>query len=160
MLSVRRRTSTGAPQGILLVIVLLMSITAGAFCSRKKTSCDGLEYKTGGLTRAEYLPCAGEMIAALDRLRPDLEAFVQGDKTAGAKIRTEYGDVRSLLVSAVRIDRNLVDRWEDDDLNRLNVRIWNAYTSYGAVVFLPNATDLTAGEDSHDQAKSVYQSLR
>ena len=48
-----------------------------------------------------------------------------------------------------------MERWEDEDLNRMNLRIWNAYTSYGAVLMLPNDTDLAAAEVSHDQAKSA-----
>ena len=57
-------------------------------------------------------------------------------------------------------ERNLVERWEDEDLNRMNLQIWNAYTSYGAVLMFPNGTDLTAAEESHDQARRAYESLR
>jgi hypothetical protein len=98
------------------------------------------------------------MIGALDRLRPDLEAVVQGEKAVGSKARNEYDNFRSLLRSAG--GRNLVERWADEDLNRLNLRIWNASTSYDAVLLYPNPTDLRAAEDSHDEAKNIYNSLR
>ncbi len=131
---------------LLLLLILLLSI---AGCTvRQKTACDGLVYKAEGLTRAEYLPCAGEMIGTLDRLRPDLESLVQGDKTARSKARDEYNELSRLIRSAG--GRNLVERWEDENLNRLNGSIWNAYTSYGALLLYPNATDLKGAEASHD----------
>lgn len=145
-------------QRLPLTLALLVSINSWTSCTATKTSCDGLVYKAEGLTRAEYLPCAGEMIGALDRLRPDLEAVVQGDKGARSKARNEYDNFRSLLRSAG--GRNLVERWADEDLNRLNLRIWNASTSYDAVLLYPNPTDLRAAEDSHDEAKNIYNSLR
>ena len=36
----------------------------------RKSACDGLVYKEYGLSRKEYLPWAGEMIATLDRTKP------------------------------------------------------------------------------------------
>ena len=122
------------------------------------SACDGLVYKAGGFTRAQYLPCAGDILNALDRLRPELEATVQGDKSARSKARTEYAEVTRMLKSAG--GRNLVGRWEDEELNRLNLPIWNAYGSYGAVLMYPNSTDLDAGKSSHDEARSIYESLR
>ena len=76
----------------------------------------------------------------LDRLRPDLEAVVKGDKSARSRARDEYGELSKLVKAAG--GRNLVERWGDEELNSMNVRIWNAYTSYGAVLMYPNNADL------------------
>ena len=139
------------------LLMFILSLAIAGCTPPRKTECDGLVYKAEGLTRAEYLPCAGAMIRVLDRLRPDLEATVQGDKAADSKARDEYQELRTLIRSAG--GRNLIEQWRDEELTRLNVRIWNAYTSYGAVVLLPNATDLRGAEASHDEAKSIYGGL-
>jgi len=149
--------ASGARAVAQLLPLLLLVLSIAGCTARRKSACEGLVYKAGGLTRAEYLSCAGEMIGVLDRLRPDLEAAVQGDKQARSKARDEYAELSTLLKSAG--GRNLVERWQDEDLTRLNVRIWNAYTSYGAVLLYPNAADLRGAEASHDEAKSVYGGL-
>src|SRR6266571_5421559 len=48
------------------------------------SACRNLVYKDFGLTRAEYLPCAGEIIAALDELGPQSEKALRGDERARA----------------------------------------------------------------------------
>jgi hypothetical protein len=40
----------------------------------KESRCRNLVYKADGLSRSEYLPCAGEIVAALDELRGQSEA--------------------------------------------------------------------------------------
>jgi len=127
-------------------------------CTAPKTACDGLTYTAYGLGRKEYLPCAGQILDSMNRLRPQLEATVRGDKKARGKAWAEHATLKNLVSKAG--ERNLVERWEDEDLNRLNLQIWNAYTSYGAVLMFPNGTDLTAAEESHDQARRAYESLR
>jgi hypothetical protein len=143
---------------MLLILPVLLSISSCASCAGKRTACDGLVYKAEGPTRSEYLPCAGEIVQTLDRLRPDLEAVVNGDKTARSKAHDEYNRLNLLIERAG--GRDLIEGWGDEDLNRLNVRIWNAYTSYGAVLLYPNAADLQGAEADHDEAKDLYESLR
>jgi hypothetical protein len=61
------------------------SIVAGAACTQvvaETSACRKLEYKDGSVPRAQYLPCAGEIIAAPDELDRQTEAAFGGDRQA------------------------------------------------------------------------------
>jgi len=135
------------------VLVLLMVCS----CNRK-TPCDNLVYKEEGLTRTEFLPCAAEIIATMDKLDAQMDAVVKGDKRARAEARAQYDDLRELIKKAG--GRNLVERWQDESLTRLNVRIWNAYTSYQGALLYPNDVDANAARRSKEEARGIYESLR
>src|SRR6267154_2899547 len=78
------------------VWMMLLSIPLSVACgvvAGEKTPCDGLVYKKFGLTRAEYLPCAGEMLATLERLRPQVDAMLAGDKQARAEAVDTFGQL-------------------------------------------------------------------
>ena len=128
-------------------------------CSGNRgTACDNLVYKEEGLTRTEFLPCAAEMIATMDKMDARMEAVLKGDKRARAEARAQYDELAELIRRAG--GRNLVERWQDESLNRLNVRIWNAYTSYQGALLYPNDVDAKAAKRSKEEARKIYESLR
>src|SRR5713226_6065290 len=111
---------------VLFPSLILIVLTA---CSgNRRTACDNLVYKEEGLTRTEFLPCAAEMIVTMDKLDAHMDAVLKGDKRARVEARAQYDELAELIKKAG--GRNLMERWQDESLTRLNVRIWNAYTSY------------------------------
>ena len=72
---------------------LLLAGLFSAACSNgvaATSACRNLAYDDGGVPRAQYLPCAGETIAALDELVPQAEAASRND-SGGAVERV--GDI-------------------------------------------------------------------
>jgi len=137
------------------------------------STCRNLVYKDEGLSRAEYLPCAGEIVTALDELGQQSAAASRGDQQARSAGRATLARVRALMNAAG--GRNLLERWQDRALTDLNVRISNAVTHYEAfymvrVVEEPNqfaaqtrqaaAAELTAAVRRHEEARSSYRRLR
>ncbi len=139
---------------VLFPSLILIVLTA---CSgNRRTACDNLVYKEEGLTRTEFLPCAAEMIVTMDKLDAHMDAVLKGNKRAEA--RAQYDELAELIKKAG--GRNLVERWQDESLTRLNVRIWNAYTSYQGALFYPNDVDANAARRSKEEARAIYESLR
>jgi len=116
-----------------MALGVLLTAACGAL-SATPTACDGLVYKEGGLTRAEYLPCAGEMVATLDRLAPQIEKMLAGDERARSEASAGVRELRTLLNKAG--GRNMLERWNDRALTGLNVDIWNAYTHHDACMMV------------------------
>jgi hypothetical protein len=128
-------------------------------CSgNRRTACDNLLYKEEGLRRTEFLPCAAEMIVTMDKLDAHMDAVLKGDKRARAEAGVQYRELGELIKKAG--GRNLLERWQDESLNRLNVRIWNAYTSYQGALLYPNDVDAKAARRSKEEARDIYESLR
>jgi len=124
-----------ARSAILRVAVLAIPMTAacGAFAA-KPTACDGLVYKEGGLTRAEYLPCATEMMATLDRLAPQIEKMLDGDASARSDASVGVRELRTLLNKAG--GRNMLERWDDRALTSLNINISNTFHCHEACMMV------------------------
>ena len=128
-------------------------------CSgRQRSACDSLVYKEEGLTRSEFLPCAGEMLAIMDKLDTEMDTVLKGDKGARVRASRYYGELGDRMRKAG--GRNLLERWQDESLNRLNVCIWNAYTGYQGAMQLPNDVDANAARRSKEEARNIYESLR
>jgi len=110
-------------------MVLLSLPLAGAcgVAAGKTSACEGLpSYDKSGLTRKQYLPCAGEMVATLDRLAPQIESMLKGDESARSEARASVRELRGLLKQAGGM--KLLERWNDGALMDLNVDIWNTTT--------------------------------
>ncbi len=141
----------------------------------KTSACRNLVYKDKdqGLTRQEYLPCAGEMVAVLDELEPRTRAALTGD----SKARTEGEASLRQLQSLMRVagGRNLLERWNDRALTNLNVDINNAVTHYQAFYLVrilddshPYAAqsrsaaeaELTGASRRSEEARNLYRRLR
>ncbi len=109
------------------------SVAAMAACSpvvADNSACRSLVYKNGEVPRAEYAPCVGEMIAALDELDRLSEAALNGDQEARSKGQSALNRVTALFNAAG--GRKLLERWRDRTLTDLNVTINNAVTHYRA----------------------------
>ena len=140
-------------------LVFIVTLTLLTGCSGiHRSACDNLVYKEEGLTRTEFLPCAGEMLATMDKLDARMDAVLKGDKRARAEASGYYDEIGDLIRKAG--GRNMLERWQDEDLNRLNVRIWNAYGGYQAVLLYPNDADASTARGSKEEARSIYESLR
>jgi hypothetical protein len=112
--------------------VVLLSIVCTA-CSAgvpESSACRDLVYKEGGLTRAEYLPCADEMMKALDEVAVQTKAASSGDVQARSNGRAALARLKGLMTAAG--GRNLIERWSDRALTDLNMDINNAVTGYSA----------------------------
>jgi hypothetical protein len=112
-------------------IPLVLFSAFGAACRStlpEDSRCRNLVYKEGGLPRSEYLPCAGEIVAALDELEPQTRAASRGDREARSQGRATLARVNALVQAAG--GRNLMERWEDRALTTMNVNISNAVTRY------------------------------
>ena len=122
------------------------------------TACDGLVYKEFGLTREEYLPCAGEMIATLDRLKPQIDAMLSGDKNARGESLETLRELERLMKKAG--GRNLDVEWKDRGLTSLNHRISNTHNQYWSCLMYGNlGGQCTYPAQLGREAKDAYRYL-
>jgi hypothetical protein len=94
----------------------------------------------------------------MDKLDAHMDGVLKGDKRARAEAGVQYNELGDLIKKAG--GRDLVEGWQDESLTRLNVRIWNAYTSYQGVLLFPNDVDANAARRSMEEARGIYESLR
>lgn len=138
-----------------------------------ESRCRNLVYTDQGLSRLEYLPCAGEIVGALDELGQQSEAASRGDRQARSDGRATLGRVNALMKAAG--GRNLLERWQDRRLTDLNLRISNAVARYEAFYMVrileePNqfaaqsrqaaAAELGAAMRNYDEARRHYRRLQ
>jgi hypothetical protein len=154
---------------------LIMSVSA-AGCAASvpaASACRNLTYTKAGLSRSDYLPCAGEMMAALDDVAVQTNAAFKGDQDARSKGQASLKKVKSLFEAAG--GRNLLERWDDRSLMNLNVTISNAITGYSAFYMVRVKEEPTqfaaqtrrAAESEfqkasrrYDEARALYGRLR
>ena len=157
---------------ITISLIPLMAAACGSDLPAD-SRCRNLEYKDYGLSRAEYMPCAGEIVAALDELGRQSEAASRGDQGARSEGRAALSRVNALMAAAG--GRNLLERWQDRGLTNLNLAISNAVTSYQAFYMVrvleePNqfaeqsrqaaASELSKAMRNHDEARGYYRRLQ
>lgn len=121
----------------IVVVMALLGLPLASACgvmAGTPSACDGLVYKASGLTRAQYLPCAAEMMTALDRTAEQVEKMLSGDEKARSEAQANLGDLRNLLKKAG--GRNMLERWDDRALTSLNVDIWNAFNHHAACMLV------------------------
>ena len=156
----------------------LLSLPFAGACgvaASRTSACDGLVYEKSGATRKQYLPCAGEMIATLDRLAPQIESMLKGDERARSDARASVQELRGLLRKAG--GRKLMERWNDRALTNLNVDIWNTATHHDACMMVagqlfgraplgdekmrePARSECKAYRSSYQEARSAYRRLK
>lgn len=155
---------------LFILTVALLSLG----CSRavsEPSACDGLIEKTIGITREEYSPCAGEILATLDSLEPPLRRFVlRGDEEARTQAETHYKRVRHLMdevgftADVWREAREgagrTVERWPDGAMRQFNSEVGIATAQYMSALESPNDASLKEGQRRHATAGSAYARFR
>jgi hypothetical protein len=129
----RESVTSGTMRRRLLVATACASLAVLTACAEvvaDSSACRKLEYKDGSVPRAQYLPCAGEMIAALEDLDRQTKAALDGDGRARAEGQATVRRVIGLMKAAGGMQ--LLERWDDRSLTSLNVSIHNAVTHYSA----------------------------
>jgi hypothetical protein len=140
-----------------LVILAGACLTAASACTQvvaDSSACRTLEYKNGSVARAQYLPCAAEMIAALDDLDRYSKAALGGDAQARSQGQASLRQVMALMSAAG--GRQLLERWDDRALTDLNVDISNAVTKYQAF-YMVRIVDGQFSTQSRSAAEAEYQ---
>jgi hypothetical protein len=134
MLALPMRSQLGSAHGLAICSILVLASTGCADGVSNDSKCRNLVYKEGGLSRAEYLPCAGEIVAALEVVDQNTEKALDGDGQARSEGQAALGRARGLMRAAG--GRNLLERWQDQALTDMNVSISNAVTHYEAFYML------------------------
>src|SRR5262245_19253844 len=111
-----------------------LPLTTACTVAGKSTACDGLTYEKTGPGRKEYLPCASEMMATLDRLDSEIQKMLAGDESARGDARASVREMRSLLKEAG--GRDMLEGWNDRALTSLNVDIWNTFNHHEACMMV------------------------
>lgn len=160
------------PSGVWVILFLSLTVACGGDVPAD-SACTKLVYKEGGVPRAEYLPCAGEMMAALDELAPQASAAMRGDRRARSNGQATLRRVRALMRAAG--GRNLLERWSDRNLTSLNMQISNAVTKYDAFYMIrildePNPyaaksrraaeSELSGAQSAYADAQRIYRRLQ
>jgi hypothetical protein len=156
------------------IVALISAATIGCGSGSgvpSDSACRNLAHKEQGLSRSEYLPCAGEIVTALDDLAQQSQAASRGDDGARSSGRAALRRVNALMDAAG--GRNLLERWDDRALTDLNLKISNAVTHYEAfyMVRITNdqfaaqtreaaAVELRAASRRYDEARSSYRRLQ
>lgn len=129
----KTRVSVTAFRSGLCALGLCVATVSTVGCSdtvQATSACSNLEHKGGGMTRGEFLPCAGEMIAALDQLAPLAQSALKGSKQARLDGEAALRDLMPMLSEAGG-DR-LLERSNDRDLSDMRAELHNTMTKYRA----------------------------
>lgn len=146
--------------GSMLILSCEMGASGGS-------ACEGLSDRRMGITREEYRPCAGEIIATLDALRLELERIADGDTAALSTARSISRELRALIrQTGIEADYRsfrpgvVFERWPDGDLRAFNGYAFDATFQYST--FLTGSFDRTSsrldeGVKAHEGARDAYR---
>lgn len=168
--------SVSAFRSGLCAVALCVAAVSTVACSdtvQATSACSNLEHKNSAPTRGEFLPCAGEMIAALDELAPLSQSAMKGSKQA--RLNGE-GALRHLMAMLSEAGGDhLLERSNDRDLSDLRAEIHNTVTKYRAFYALTIPPDyhplagkarqesqweLDGAARHYDGARSLYRDLQ
>jgi len=151
------------------LVLLLLLLAVGACGAAEPTACDGFADRKLAISSAEYLGCAGEILAALDAIEPNLRAIVS--KTANNDQREAAR--RSYETLRVRIRRTGIEsdyrsmrpgtvimKWPAGPVSAFNSAAFTAKVQYGAVLSYPNADNFGQGVRAHEDARRSYRAMR
>ena len=168
--------SVSAFRSGLCAVALCVAGVSTVGCSdtvQATSACSNFEHKNGGLTRDEFLPCAAEMIAALDELAPLSQAAMKSSKQARLNGEAALRVVMPMLSEAGG-DR-LLERSNDRDLSDLRAEIHNTVTQYRAFYALTIPPDyhplagkarqdaqweLDGAARHHESARNLYRHVQ
>jgi hypothetical protein len=149
---------------------VILSVSCSRTVSRP-SACDDLNKKTIGITREDYSPCAGEILAALDSLEPALRrSLFRGDEEAGPEAEAHYRRLRYLMhevgftADVWREGREgagrKVERWPDSTMRVFNNEVGTATAQYMSALRHPNDANLKEGQRHHAVARQAYARFR
>jgi hypothetical protein len=153
----------------LLLAVLGLSCDGRASGS---SACDGLADKLVGITRADYTTCAGEILAALEKLEQALRRVVlDGEGDARPEAEAAYKQLRHLMREVdfqgdirreVRAESHApeIERWPDGSMRTFNKEVGNAAAQFMSALQRPNQGNLQGGSGYHAKARSAYAHFR
>ena len=147
---------------ILCVISATLSACSGGSVP-SDSGCRNLVYKESGLSRDEYLPCASEIVVALEEVARLSDLASRGDRQARADGRATLSKVNALMREAG--GRNLLERWDDRALTDLNVRISNSVTHFDAFYMVrvldePDPYAATTREAADSELRAAIRNQR
>ena len=164
---------------IAVVIGALLAVGCG---THAQSTCAGLGSGKDGPTREQYMPCAAEMMALLDRLATQAEAAASGDRQAESETAQIALDLERLMTQAGGGQKMTILQWRNDRLRILNYRMFNAYGQYSTIPYVLNlahktpssskdrtfaagihgqlAANLSEGKRSYEDARQLYQQLQ
>lgn len=136
------------------------------------SACDGLADKLVGITRADYTTCAGEILAALEKLEQALRRVVlDGEGDARPEAEAAYKQLRHLMREVdfhgdirreVRAGSPapMLERWPDGGMQNFNQDVGNAAAQFMSALQRPNQANLHEGSRQHAQARRAYSHFR
>ena len=134
---------------------------------RESSACDGFAERNLAIVSSEYRPCAGEILAELDALRPLLEELVAEGTTDSAAARRHYESLEDRIDATGIMDdyrsmrpSTVVVKWPETSTRAFNQAAFDAMVRYQAVLAFPSEDVLGQGIRSHDQARQAYDGLR
>lgn len=135
--------------------------------SGSRNACETFADRDLGITGAEYRPCAEAILAALDSIRPELEALVAGDRAGTGEASSRYRSLRSLVEGTgifkdYRSMRSstVIVKWPEASTREFNSAAFTATVQYGAVLAHPNDDNLRQGFEAHEVARRAYAQMR
>jgi hypothetical protein len=133
----------------------------------RSSACPGIAERQMGITREEFAPCAAELLAALDAVRPPVEAVLAGEDASRSEAEAALRQLRALLRSTGVLDdfRSLrpgkeIERWPDGRVRVFNHSVFDASVGYGDVLQYASEDVFQQGVEAHDAAIRYYRQLR
>ena len=146
---------------------MLAVLLVGACAGRESSACDGFAERDLAILSAEYRPCAGEILAELDALRPLLEGTVAGETSDAGAARRHYESLEDRVDATGIMDdyrsmrpSTVVVKWPETSTRTFNEAAIDAMVRYQAVLAFPSEDVLGQGIRSHDQARQAYDGMR
>ena len=145
----------------------LALVSLAACGSGESTACDGFAERNLAIVSSEYRPCAGEILAELDALRPLLEELVAEGTTDAAAARGHYESLEDRVDATGIMDdyrsmrpSTVVVKWPETSTREFNQAAFDAMVRYQAVLAFPSEDVLGQGIRAHDQARRAYAGIR
>jgi hypothetical protein len=146
-----------------VLLILLVAACGG----REPGPCDGFADRELGITGEEYRPCATDILAALDSLRPRLQTLVAGDEAAEREARSHYRTLRALVnETGIHGDylsmrsSTVIVKWPEVSTRAFNSAAFDASGQYGSVLAYPNDDNFQQGVRAHEEARRAYSQIR
>ena len=172
----KTRVTVSAFRSALIALGICVAAVSTVACSdtvQATSACSNLEQKDVTATREGFMPCAGEMIGALNEIAPLSHAAMKGNRQA--RLDGEAALRRLLPILNEAGGERFLERSADRDLSDLRAEIHNAIARYGSYYALaippdhhPMARrarqeaqwDLDRAARHHNSARNLYRQLQ